>query len=56
MRNKELMIKKVEKIERIFTQLEMMVKRQEPVKDFIKVLETGNELTEQVQSLLELEQ
>ena len=55
MRNKELVIKKVEQIERTFVQLDTMVKRQEPVKNFIKQLEKGRELAEQIQSLLELE-
>jgi ribosome-binding ATPase YchF (GTP1/OBG family) len=55
MRNKELIVKKLETVERTFTQLEHMVKRQSSVKEFVQTIEKGNSLLEQVQSLLELE-
>lgn len=53
MRNKDLVIKKLEQIEDLMVALERMVKTNQPTQEYLKRLERGKDLTQEVLAYVE---
>jgi len=56
MKNKNSVLHQLDRIDGIANQLNFMVKTQQPIEDYVKLLETLREVTEQTRSFVESEQ
>ncbi len=55
MKNKNNVLHQLDKIENISNQLNFIVKTQQPIEDYIKLLDTLREVVDQTRSFIEVE-